>query len=287
MAPIDINNQDINSITLNGSTDIDTVTVNGQEVFSSQTLPVAYSNLIAWYPFDASTYGGSNADDVTARFNPSQSGDSTAYDGTVSGASYQSNGGVTDINAGANSGNFDISGSSTNEINIPNSAVQTGNSTRTTMCWVKVLEDTGDRQMAFGSANGEQAQAWEMEVYTVYTGNLSGGRRDGALSIHTWSGYNATDSNVISLNEWVHFAATHDGNPSNIQIYLNGDPVATVNNNDNSSSLNTSSQDNRIGYSQAHSFGAHTFEGLIDDVRIYNRDLTNSEISAIYNATKP
>jgi len=35
MAPIDINNQDINSITLNGNTDVDTVTVNGQEVFSS------------------------------------------------------------------------------------------------------------------------------------------------------------------------------------------------------------------------------------------------------------
>ena len=34
MAPIDINNQEINSITLNGSTEIDTVTVNGQVVFS-------------------------------------------------------------------------------------------------------------------------------------------------------------------------------------------------------------------------------------------------------------
>ena len=39
MAPIDINNQDINSITLNGNTDVDTVTVNGQTVFSS-TPPV-------------------------------------------------------------------------------------------------------------------------------------------------------------------------------------------------------------------------------------------------------
>jgi len=35
MAPIDINNQEISSITLNGSTEIDTVTVNGQEVFSA------------------------------------------------------------------------------------------------------------------------------------------------------------------------------------------------------------------------------------------------------------
>jgi len=36
MAPIDINNQEISSITLNGNTDIDTVTVNGQTVFKSE-----------------------------------------------------------------------------------------------------------------------------------------------------------------------------------------------------------------------------------------------------------
>jgi len=42
MAPIDINNQEINSITLNGSTEIDTVTVNGQEVFSATPEPIVF-----------------------------------------------------------------------------------------------------------------------------------------------------------------------------------------------------------------------------------------------------
>jgi len=40
MAPIDINNQEISSITLNGNTEINTVEVNGQEVFSSGIDPV-------------------------------------------------------------------------------------------------------------------------------------------------------------------------------------------------------------------------------------------------------
>jgi len=192
---------------------------------------------------------------------------------------------VTDFENKANSGAFDLTGSSTNEIDLPSSAVQTGNSTRTTMCWVKVLGDTGDRQMAVGSANGNSGEAWEMEVYGIGTND---GERFGALGIHTWSGFNITNADVISLNEWVHFAATHNGNPSDIQIYKNGQPVATENNNNSSSSLNTSSKFHRIGYSEAHSVeDGHTFDGIIDDFRIYNRDLTDAEISDIYNSTKP
>lgn len=87
-------------------TGIHEVNINGQIVEIDVTVPtpVAYSNLVAWYPFDSSFYGGSDADDVTALFNPNQSGDSTAYDGTVNGATYQPTGGVTDINIGVNSG---------------------------------------------------------------------------------------------------------------------------------------------------------------------------------------
>jgi len=236
-------------------------------------------DLVAWYRFE---YG--DARDYTATLDATFA-DSTAYDGTVNGATFQSSGGVTDFENKANSGAFDLTGSRTNEIDLPSSAVQTGNSTRTTMCWVKVLDDTGDRQVAVASANGDSGEAWEMEVYGVYDG--SGQTRFGELGIHTWDGYNVTNANVISLNEWVHFAATHNGNPSDIQIYLNGQSVATENDNHSSSSLNTSSKFHTIGYSEAHAVGEHTFDGIIDDFRIYNRDLTDSEISDIYNSTKP
>jgi hypothetical protein len=234
-------------------------------------------DLVAWYRFE-----DGDARDYTATLKETFA-NSTAYDGTVNGATYQPNGGVTDFENRANSGSFDFSGSDTNEVNLPNSAVQTGNETRTTMCWVKVFSNTGDRQMAVGSANGNEGEAWEMEVYTVYNGSSE---RQGALGIHTWAGYNITNENIISLDEWLHFAATHDGDPSNIQIYLNGQPVETENNNDSSSSLDTSSSFHRMGYSEAHGVGEHHFDGIIDDFRIYNRDLTDSEINDIYNNTK-
>jgi hypothetical protein len=74
MAPIDINNQEISSITLNGNTDINTVEVNGQEVFSSGPQIISVddfedNNLNNW-----SRTGGF---------------------GTSSGAAYESNFGLT------------------------------------------------------------------------------------------------------------------------------------------------------------------------------------------------
>ncbi|AFH21499.1 hypothetical protein OSG_eHP2_00130 [environmental Halophage eHP-2] len=67
------------------------------------TLPVAASNLVAWYPFRSGT-----GEDITA--GDSNFGDTTDYSAVVNGATFQSSGGVTDIQTGANSGAFDFDG---------------------------------------------------------------------------------------------------------------------------------------------------------------------------------
>jgi hypothetical protein len=71
MAPIDINNQEISNITLNGNTDVDTVTVNGQTVFTSGPGLTAEESAIAIYPLS------SNLNDITA--GASWASDSTDY----------------------------------------------------------------------------------------------------------------------------------------------------------------------------------------------------------------
>lgn len=235
---------------------------------ASSGFPVAADSLVAHYPFT----DGSARDDARS----SHYGDPTSYDGSVSGAVYDGQAGHRGTGA------YDFTGSNTDDIGFPNSAVQTGNETRTTMGWFKVESDTGDRQMAFGSADGSSGSAWEMEVYNCYNGGVNG-----AIGVHTWSGYNKSNDGVISLNEWFHFAATHDGDPTNIQLYLNGEPIATENSNQSSTSLSTSSANFRAGYSEAHSTGAHDFAGQAADLRIYDRDLTDAEIARIYQNTRP
>jgi len=78
MAPIDINNQEISSITLNGNTDIDTVEVNGQEVFSASPTLSITNGLKAHYVFDSN-----NTEDLSVNNN----------DATLVNTSFNSNGG--------------------------------------------------------------------------------------------------------------------------------------------------------------------------------------------------
>jgi hypothetical protein len=79
-----------------------------------------------------------------------------------------------------------------------------------------------------------------------------------------------------SLNAWVHVALTHDGYYT--RIYVNGVLQGT------SSGSYPMNFDNpiRLGYSVN---GTNTyFGGLMDEVSIYNRALSEEEIVAIYNA---
>jgi hypothetical protein len=74
-------------------------------------------------------------------------------------------------------------------------------------------------------------------------------------------------------SEWHHLAATYDG--TKLTAYFDGDPVATRT---ATSAQLGSSNTWRIGAYDAD--GLHSFKGLVDDVRIYDRPLSRSEIEA-------
>jgi hypothetical protein len=80
----------------------------------------------------------------------------------------------------------------------------------------------------------------------------------------------ATGSAVLALNAWTHLAATYDG--ANVRLYVNGTLVRTT---PTTGSMTASTGVLRIG---GNSVWAEWFSGLIDEVRVYNRALTASEI---------
>src|SRR3989344_5522242 len=141
-------------------------------------------------------------------------------------------------------------------------------------------------------------------------GNTSGGtiinKSDGAIPLNGWRfslvtgggatkilffnvDYTTTDINVksvdntIAFNQWQHVAVSWTGsnNASDVRIYLNGMEV--------SYKLQTSAVGTRVS-DAAQSFGVGDpgtgadFDGLIDEVRIYNRALSAGEVSALYNS---
>jgi len=85
-------------------------------------------------------------------------------------------------------------------------------------------------------------------------------------------------SNDITYNQWQYIAVTLDGNI--MKVYLNG----TLNSMRNDvGTVGTDTIDLTIGgYVPAYVVG----NKFIDEVRIYNRALSDAEIQAIYNATK-
>jgi hypothetical protein len=68
-------------------------------------------------------------------------------------------------------------------------------------------------------------------------------------------------------------------------IYING--VLSTKMADSYNTFNLNTYDLRIGYPEEVGTWHSPFKGALDEIRLYNRALTVSEISALYNQTVP
>ena len=91
----------------------------------------------------------------------------------------------------------------------------------------------------------------------------------------TASGNKVVATNAIALNLWQHFAATVDAS-GNVKLYKNGSQVATGT---TTVPVNVTRTLNYLGRSNT-SADAY-YNGFLDDVRIYNRVLTATEIQSL------
>ena len=112
-------------------------------------------------------------------------------------------------------------------------------------------------------------------AYALYAGDGTGLP---AATIRAGSSErSALGSSVMPLNTWSHVAMTFGG--GSLRIYVNGVQVGGVAGNGN---IRTSNDPVTIG---GNSTWGRWFAGLIDEVRIYNRALSQSEIQAGMNRT--
>ena len=87
----------------------------------------------------------------------------------------------------------------------------------------------------------------------------------------------------FTFNTWYHLAAVYDKDQDMMNLYLNGQKVFT--DTCNSSLKNTQGGPLFIGYSP---MGPDEYsDGKIDDIRIYNRELSDTEIQTIYQEKPP
>jgi hypothetical protein len=105
------------------------------------------------------------------------------------------------------------------------------------------------------------------------------------VQIYT-GGADWTTDNTISLNQWHHVVITRDttviSNPPT--IYIDGSPVAITENTSPSGTLKTTYGSTlNIGNIKDVLGSNYPFNGSIMDVRIYNRLLSASEVTTLYN----
>lgn len=229
---------------------------------SNPSIPdsVLTQDLVAWYRFE-----DGDARDYTATLN-AEFADTTAYNGTVNDQTYKENSGVTDYNQGSNSGCFEFNGgtdSNGKAIELPD--IITGNNNLSILGWINMNNTNNDNAYLISL---RQSQYFEI----------------GALNSE-WAFKFGSNDQVInktidqSSNEWIHIAQT--ANDTTGTAYINGSEVDTI-----STDSVVNGNTNLIG-GRGEGNSEQYVDGLIDDVRVYNRELTGTEITDIYNNTKP
>lgn len=214
----------------------------------------AHADLVAWYEFEG------NADDSADSNHGSLMGDATFGTGPTYG-------GVDFGQALSLDGDGDY-------VSLPTAfASVTGSTTKTITAWAK--SNTIDY-----SASGGMI----LELYRK-SDSSSGFYIRAKGNPATWEGFYMTgtatwdyiDSGVsVALNGWAHVALVQD--ETNVRIYVNGNLANSVS--DAGAPYMSNPNNATIG---AYVFGTAVgfFNGLIDDVRIYNHALSQGEIQAI------
>ena len=90
------------------------------------------------------------------------------------------------------------------------------------------------------------------------------------------SGEQTNQAYNMVQGEWTMFTIVADGG-SDVDVYINGQ----YNNSVNPGASGTALEIDRIG--QAYASTSFTLDGALDEIRIYNKSLSASEISKIYS----
>ena len=153
-----------------------------------------------------------------------------------------------------------------------------GTSTFSVGAWVyfPAISTTNMYIASKGINDGSGRQGWLLFI------RRSGSSAPGDAVIERWRDGTQTgrDTDPLSSGQWSYVIATYDG--VNNRIYLNG-VLAPNSPFPSAVGLKADSSDFTIG---KYPSGSEYYPGWIDDLRVYNRVLTASEISAIYNATR-
>jgi len=222
-------------------------------------LPVAFNDLVAYYPFRQGT-----GVDVTAR--DPRFGDTTDYTATVDGPVHKPDSGVHDIQNGANSGAFDFDGVDDDLQPQNASGLNFGTDSFSISFAIKV--DTLDTNEGIIEKFGSGAFYQLFKVPDV-------------IAFQTDDGTTLNDLRLgINTTSFVRLTAVRDAQAGELKLFIgsrNASKSVNIVNVDNNGSLlfgdDVTANDN--------------LNGVLDDIRFYDTALTQSQHDQIRSNTIP
>ncbi len=158
-------------------------------------------------------------------------------------------------------------------VDLGNPAILRLTGSATWSAWVKSLANpSDDGQIISKSDNGP---GWQLKT-TADTGRRTFGVAVSGPSGPRTQRYSNT---TPSLNTWYHVAGVYDAAAKKLDIYVNG----SLDNGVLVGTISSAQIDSAVNVNIGRRSGGYYFNGLIDEVRIYNRALTQSEIQADMN----
>jgi hypothetical protein len=107
---------------------------------------------------------------------------------------------------------------------------------------------------------------------------------DGKIYVHLISKWEndairLNSKQTIPMNQWTHVFVTYDGSKKakGVRVYVNGKAIETETTHDTLTGTIANEQPIRVGRRS----GGATFQGMIDEVRLYGRELTTAEVGQL------
>jgi len=174
---------------------------------------------------------------------------------------------------------FSFNGSSAYARVPASSSLDVGQGTGLTIeCWINPASPSDVRPILEWNNNNGQSNGRGVQLWLS-----AGGANELDVNIEDTGGNNHTmgANNVMTANVFQHIALTYNKTTGVAVLYRNGVAVATQT---LGSFTPQTSFDLYVAVRPSGSFSGLYFQGLLDEVSLYNRALTAAEIQAIYNA---
>jgi glucose/arabinose dehydrogenase/PKD repeat protein len=216
------------------------------QTVTARFTPAPVSGLVAAYGFNEGA--GTTLTDVSGHGHP----------GTLAGPTWSASGrnggaltfdGVNDVVSIADHNELDLTNGMTLEAWVKPSALGTA--------WRTVIFKEQAAHMTYALYANTSTSRPAAQAYV-------GGQRD------------ARGTSALATGAWAHLAGTYDG--TTLRLYVNGAQAATL---ATSGSMTVSTGQLKLG---GNAIWGEWYAGLIDDVRVYNRALSASELQSDMNA---